>query len=296
MTTHRAIRRSRLWFGAFAVVMAACSPAEENANAGAAAAEATTEAAAPESASAKPPVEYGEYVARPEELDDVPANEIIKSLRLNAAAMMLGRQVYAQHCAACHGEDLKGLPDAHTPDLTDTVWMFASDDLPSGGTVMHPSDVEWTVRYGVRSGNENARGADVDMVAFDPKYRNARDTSDFGPIRTLTDSEMEDVAEYVLQLGGQPHDAARAARGAVLFQDNAKGNCYDCHNAEGTGIRAFGSTDLTRPDLYLYGSDRASILESIVRGRVGTMPAFDTVLTPRELKAVSVYVFDHAQR
>jgi mono/diheme cytochrome c family protein len=46
--------------------------------------------------------------------------------------------------------------------------------------------------------------------------------------------------------------------------------------------------------LYLYGSDRASILESIVKGRHGTMPAFDDKLKPEELKAVSVFVFSRA--
>ena len=32
---------------------------------------------------------------------------------------------------------------------------------------------------------------------------------------------------------------------------------------------------LTQKNLYLYGADRASILESITRGRHGVMPAFE---------------------
>jgi cytochrome c oxidase cbb3-type subunit 3 len=99
-----------------------------------------------------------------------------------------------------------------------------------------------------------------------------------------------------MKLGGQPSDAARAARGAVLFQDNAKGNCFDCHGEDGTGILAFGSTDLTRPNLYLFGSDRASIVESITRGRRGVMPAFEGMLKPEEIKAVSVFVFSRAKK
>jgi hypothetical protein len=48
------------------------------------------------------------------------------------------------------------------------------------------------------------------------------------------------------------------------------------------------------PDLYLYGSDRATIIETITKGRVNMMPAFEDQLTPVELKAVSVYVLSHA--
>jgi mono/diheme cytochrome c family protein len=48
--------------------------------------------------------------------------------------------------------------------------------------------------------------------------------------------------------------------------------------------------------LYLWGSDRASIHESIVKGRRAVMPAFDGTLKPDEIKAVSVFVFSHARR
>jgi len=243
-----------------------------------------------------PEEEYGEYLAKPEELAPVPVNEIVKSLRLNSQAMKLGRVVYDRQCAQCHGPDLKGLPDQHTPDLTDNVWRFSGDDVASGGVTKIPSDVEWTVRYGIRSENPNARAVEVDMLAYNPQFRNPRDTADFGKAEYLNAQEIEDVAEYVLQLGSQQHDDAKAARGAVLFQDNAKGNCFDCHAEDGTGILAFGSTNLTAPNLYLYGSDRASIVESITKGRFGVMPAFDGKLKPEEMKAVSVYVFAQAKQ
>ena len=117
-----------------------------------------------------------------------------------------------------------------------------------------------------------------------------------GEIYSLTPQEIEDVVEYVLQISGQTADAARAARGDVLFQDGSKGNCFDCHGVDGTGYDPIGSTNLTRPDLYLWGSDRASILESITRGRRGVMPAFDGTLKSEEIKAVSIFVFSHARR
>jgi cytochrome c oxidase cbb3-type subunit 3 len=252
--------------------------------------------AAQQPATTEPEEEYGEFLARPEELGSIPVNDIFKSLRLTGGAMSLGKKVYAKSCAGCHGADLKGIPDQHTPDLTDADWRFSGDDLASGGNVKFPSDVEWTVRYGIRSDNPNARGLEADMLAYDPKYRTEEDTKEFGSKEFLTPEEIEDVVEYVLQIGGQNADAARAARGEVLFQDGTKGNCFDCHGVDGTGYDPIGSTNLTRPDLYLWGSDRTSIHESIVKGRRGVMPAFEGTLKPEEIKAVSVFVFSHARR
>ena len=204
--------------------------------------------------------------------------------------------MYAKNCAACHGADLKGSTTAHAPDLTDNDWRFSGDDLESGGENKLPSDVEWTVRYGVRSGNPNARGVEADMLAFDPQYRNEHDLGDFGKVSPLNAEEIDDVAEYTLQISGQQADPAKAARGKTLFFDNAKGNCFDCHAEDATGNPSLGSTNLTRKELFLFGSDKASIVESITKGRRAVMPAFEGTLKPEELKAVSVYVFSSAAK
>jgi cytochrome c oxidase cbb3-type subunit III len=60
------------------------------------------------------------------------------------------------------------------------------------------------------------------------------------------------------------------------------------------GNPPIGSTNLTEKRLYLYGADRASILESVTEGRRGVMPAFEGALKPEEIKAVSVYVHARA--
>jgi cytochrome c oxidase cbb3-type subunit III len=240
--------------------------------------------------------EYGEFLARPEELGSVPVNDIVKSIRMNGSAMLLGKRVYEKACAACHGAELKGIPALHTPDLTDADWQYSGDDLVSGGLVKFPSDVEWTVRYGIRSPHPNARGLEADMLAFNPKFRTEEDTKEFGDKEFLTAAEIADVTEYVLEISGQQADRVKAARGQALFQDGTKGNCFDCHGEDATGNPPIGSTNLTQPRLYLYGSDRASILESITKGRRGVMPAFEGTLKPEEIKAVSVYVFSRAAK
>jgi cytochrome c oxidase cbb3-type subunit 3 len=238
--------------------------------------------------------EYGEFLARPAELASVPTNEIMKSLRLSSSAKITGQEVYNRACASCHGADLKGSREQGTPDLTDAYWKFAGDDAETGGGTIYPSDIEWTVRYGVRSGHENTRGREANMVAFDPQYRHEEDRQVYGGRRFLTNDEIADVVEYVLKISGQQHDPARAERGDELFHDGTRGNCNDCHENGGVGNRALGSTDLTQPRLYLYGADRAAILESVVRGRRGTMPAFDGQLRPEEIKAVAIYLYYRA--
>src|SRR5882724_363669 len=180
--------------------------------------------AAQQPSATEPEEEYGEFLARPGELGSFAVNDIFKSLRLTAGAMSLGKKVYEKNCAMCHGADLKGIPDQHTPDLTDAEWRFSGDDFESGGLKKFPSDVEWTVRYGIRSGHENARGAEVNMLAYYPEFRTKEDTDDFGDAKFLTDEEIADVVEYVLQLGGQQADRAKAARGDKLYHDNTKGN------------------------------------------------------------------------
>jgi len=49
--------------------------------------------------------------------------------------------------------------------------------------------------------------------------------------------------------------------------------------------------NLTKPETYLFGSDRGAILASLVQGRTGVSPAFEGQLSPEEIKAVAVYVF-----
>jgi cytochrome c oxidase cbb3-type subunit 3 len=275
--------------------LAGCNRSAESAAVPAASAPAP---ATPSTIATLPPPEdgYGNYYARPEALAAIATNDIAKSMRANATALRLGEAVYAKNCAACHGADLKGVPGQHAPDLTDAAWKFAGDDLESGGATHYPADVEWTVRYGIRSGHPDTLGVEADMPALDPDYRSPEDTKEYGSTRFLSNEEIGDVVEYVLKISGQENDAARAARGDVLFHDGLKGNCNDCHTDEGTGNLAIGSADLTRKELFLYGSDRASILESVTRGRRGTMPAFEGALGDAEIKAVAVFVFSRAAK
>jgi len=251
--------------------------------------------AATEKAAEAEEVEFPEFAVSPAELVNHTVDDIVQSLRLNATAVQIGQRVYAANCASCHGEELEGSRTAHAPSLSDPDWLFSGDHLQTGGVVKLPSDVEWTVLYGVRNEHAKSRGLEADMVAYLPENRNEHDTQAYGNQRFLTDPEIDEVAEYVMQISGQQvNDRAKAERGRVLFLDRA--NCFDCHGDDATGNPALGSTNLTKPELYLFGSDRATVLESINHGRRGTMPAFEGKLRPEEIKAVSVFVFWRAGR
>src|SRR5215831_15475307 len=66
-------------------------------------------------------------------LASVATNDIAKNPDMQSIAMTGGKALYAANCSSCHGADLKGAPDAHTPDLTDNEWLYIGDDPDSGG-------------------------------------------------------------------------------------------------------------------------------------------------------------------
>jgi len=226
------------------------------------------------------------------QLASVATNDISKDAQLQNVAMTEGKALYEMHCSACHGMDLKGVPDKHTPDLTDNNWMYVGDDLDTGGVTHTAADVEKTILLGIRAMPKITNlGSQQENDAKNSEIKNLADMPAFSPKGEfpLSDREIADVAEYVLQLGGQNRNAQAARRGKVVFEN--KGSCYDCHEQEGTGDPAIGSTNLTTPPLYLYGSTRDAILASLKTGRAGVSPAFQGMLKPEEAKAIAVYVF-----
>ena len=76
-----------------------------------------------------------------------------------------------------------------------------------------------------------------------------------------------EVAHYVLSLGGRPHDAALAAAGKEKYAV-----CAGCHMEDGTGMAAAGFPNLTDA-ASRFGNTEEAIVESILKGRVGGMPA-----------------------
>jgi cytochrome c oxidase cbb3-type subunit 3 len=170
-----------------------------------------------------------------------------------------GRAAFADNCTPCHGSGAAGT--VGYPSLADDDWLWGGD----------LEAIYTTVRHGVRwAADEETR------ISAMPR---------FGVDGVLGREQIDDVAEYVLSLGGTATDAAAAARGKPLFADN----CAACHGADGKGLREFGAPRLS-DRLWLYGGDKDAVVASITNARSGVMPAWATRLDDVTIKQLAIYV------
>jgi cytochrome c oxidase cbb3-type subunit 3 len=80
-------------------------------------------------------------------------------------------------------------------------------------------------------------------------------------------------------------DAARAQAGASHFQML----CSACHGADGRGNPLLGAPNLT-DGTWLYGSDAATIAETITKGRNGQMPAHADLIGEDRARLAAAWV------
>ncbi|HLZ01041.1 MAG TPA: cytochrome-c oxidase, cbb3-type subunit III [Bradyrhizobium sp.] len=185
--------------------------------------------------------------------------DIEKDPELLALARARGKTVFGDNCAPCHGTGATG--SKGFPNLNDDDWLW-------GGTL---DQILQTIRYGARSGNPKAH--EGQMVAF-------------GRDGVLKPDQIVTVANYVRALSGlSTRPGYDAAAGAKIFADN----CVACHGENGKGNPEVGSKNLTA-NIWLYGGDEATVIETITNGRGGVMPAWEGRLDPVTLKAMAVYV------
>jgi len=101
--------------------------------------------------------------------------------------------------------------------------------------------------------------------------------------------DVKNVAHYVLSLSGSPHDATRAALGKDKF-----GVCAACHGADGKGMQAIGSANLT-DNIWLHGFGEKAIVEMVNNGKVNVMPAQSTEnggkLTDEQIHVLTAYIW-----
>jgi cytochrome c oxidase cbb3-type subunit 3 len=185
--------------------------------------------------------------------------DIEKDPALLSLARARGRTVFADNCAPCHGSGGAGAKGF--PNLNDDDWLW-------GGSL---DQIMQTIQFGARSGNPNAH--EGQMLAF-------------GRDGMLKKDEIVTVANYVRSLSGLPTAPGfDAAAGAKIFSDN----CVTCHGEGGKGNQEVGAPNLT-DQIWLYGSDEATIEETITNGRAGVMPTWSGRLDPITIKALTVYV------
>jgi cytochrome c oxidase cbb3-type subunit 3 len=145
--------------------------------------------------------------------------------------------------------------DAHGgkgfPNLTDKDWLH-------GGT---PEKIEETLHKG-RVGNMPTMAAAVG-----------------------TADDVKNVANYVLSLSGSPHDSVRANLGKEKFVA-----CAACHGADGKGMQAVGSANLT-DNIWLHGFGENAIIAMVNNGKVNVMPAQEGKLSDAQIHVLASYVW-----
>jgi cytochrome c oxidase cbb3-type subunit 3 len=170
-------------------------------------------------------------------------------------ALALGRSIFANTCATCHGSSAQGA--IGYPNLTDDIWHW-------GGT---PERVLQTVLDG-REGVMPPWGQVLTGMGGD--------------------NAVDYVVAYVRALG----DPARmgnnfmAAHGKKLYD----GVCVACHGVDGKGNAEMGAPDLT-DGYWLYGSSREALRQTIIDGRHGSMPAHRGLLGETRGRLVAAWVW-----
>ncbi len=184
--------------------------------------------------------------------------EIENDPELLQYTLKAGESIFGDNCATCHGAGGQGFTGY--PALVDDAWIW-------GGSL---SDIQQTIRYGIRSGHADTR---FNMMQA------------FGRDGLLPADQISDLVEYVTALSGREADEAAVERAAPVFAQQ----CATCHGAEGRGDPAQGAPNLTDP-IWLYGGDKITIQETLYQGRGGVMPAWSDRLSEEQIAALAVYV------
>lgn len=121
------------------------------------------------------------------------------------AAVRIGRNLFVNNCAACHGSDARGAPGF--PNLTDHDWLW-------GGT---PEAIEQSIAQG--------------RTSTMPPWKQALGG----------DSGVEDVLRYVMSLSGRELPAGDLNSGKAKFASI----CSACHGPDARGNQSLGAPNLT---------------------------------------------------
>lgn len=184
----------------------------------------------------------------------IPVEQLLADQKLYQGAVAGGSAAFKVHCVQCHGSGAIG--SKGYPNLNDDDWLWGGDIAA----------IHYTLTHGIRNPDhpETRQSA---MPAFDG---------------ILTPAEIAAVVGHVQSLSGK---AKPNAKGAELFATN----CASCHGADGKGLREFGAPNLA-DGIWLYGSDPATLTQTIKQSRQGVMPRWNDKLDAATIKMLAAYV------
>jgi cytochrome c oxidase cbb3-type subunit 3 len=190
-------------------------------------------------------------------------NTILGDSRMLEFSHAVGKTLFIDNCAACHGMGGAGVVGLF-PNLVDDAWLW-------GGKIKQ-----------IYTTLENGRHG------FMPAFRNS-----------LNQQQLNDVVEYVLSLSIEGTEPASAARGKAIFTGET-GGCYYCHTKQATGLVEMGAANLSDsiwtiadvPGADTLDQKRAAIRKVVSGGVNRKMPAWSDRLTEAEIKVLAVYVHE----
>ena len=186
-------------------------------------------------------------------------DEIKNDRELLTFASRGGKAAFGDNCAGCHGVGAAG--GFGFPNLLDDDWLW-------GGSL---DTIYTTLQHGIRwEEDEETRVSAMPRFLADG---------------LLSREEVLSLVEFVSQISGQQHDAAKAEQGAVIFE----AQCSFCHGTSGEGGREVGAPRLNDA-VWLYGGDKNSLFETIAYARGGVMPAWSERLDDATIKQLAIYV------
>lgn len=208
-----------------------------------------------------------------------------------------GAQHYQQFCVACHAADLQGNQALGAPNLIDGIWLH-------GGSISLIKDI---VANGVKGnmpphanilGNDKSHLVAAYVYSLSPnKKPTLASTSVDGQLTdehtVVQQPETNDpLSKFAtMSIDDMQSEAEALAAGEQTF----KQVCAACHGQDGKGGVVPGSPNLTDND-WLYGSDADQILHSVVNGRNGVMPGWESSLGASGVEAVVDYVLSNNQQ
>lgn len=195
---------------------------------------------------------------RLDQITNLPLEEIKANADLDRFAVAGGRSAFLVNCIPCHGTGAAG--SKGYANLNDDDWLW-------GGTL---DDIYQTIAYGIRSDHPDTRFSE--MIPFTD---------------VLTRPQIVAVANYVLSLSNQPHDAALVAEGKAIYDDPA--NCVSCHAPDGAGDRTLGAPQLNDA-IVLKAGTLDEIVAQIENPKHGVMPAWAGRLSDTVIKELALYV------
>ncbi len=182
------------------------------------------------------------------------ANRALPVLARDPDALALGRSIFANTCATCHGSSAGGA--IGYPDLADDIWHWGGE----------PDDVLTSILDG-REGVMPPWGTVLQGMGGEQAV-----TATVAYVRSLSNPSA--TGDWFAARGKQHYD----------------GLCAACHAPDGRGNPSMGAPDLT-DDYWLYGGSSDAIRTSITDGRHGIMPAHRELLGETRARLVAAYVW-----